>query len=137
MNPHELLATLRRCGIEISSDGERLRVEAPRGAVTPEVRRTLAEHKPQLIAELTRAASWPSESLEAERRFGAPYARLFPLLGKAVASRQGPGRLVQVFADRAAVVLDSDPDRLVYLLPSEVRPPGMEAEPAEPFEAVH
>jgi hypothetical protein len=137
MTPLELLVALRRRGIDLTVDGERLRVEAPRGALTPELRRTLAEHKPELIAELSQAAPGSPECLEAERHFSGPHARLFPLLGQAVATPQGPGRLVQVFRERAGVMLNTDPGQVVYLLPSEVRPPGMAADPGQSFEAVH
>ena len=42
-----------------------------------------------------------------------------------------------MFPDRAAVALDYAPDRLVYLLPSEVVPPYFDDYPGQPFEAVH
>jgi hypothetical protein len=119
----ELLATLRRSGIELTVHGGRLRVEAPRGAVTPELRRELREHKPELIAELSCLTGWPPESLDAERSFGAPCARLYPFLGRTVETPAGPGRLLQVFSERAAVLLDGD-ERVSHFLPAELRPPG-------------
>jgi len=124
VSPHELLETLRRSGVEIATDGERLRVSAPRGVVTEEIRRTLVAHKPELLAELAGETVWPPECLDTERRFRVPYARLFPLLGGPVTTPAGPGTLLQVFADRAAVRLDADPDRLTFVLPVEVRPAG-------------
>jgi hypothetical protein len=79
----------------------------------------------------------PPESLDWEARFGSPHARLYPFLGQTVSTPAGRGKLLQVFTERAAVVLDHDPGRVVFLLPSEVEPPGVEAGEARPFEAVH
>jgi hypothetical protein len=124
VTPHELLETLRQAGAEVFAVGDRLRVRAPRGVVTDEIRRCLAEHKPQLLAELSTAPGWPPECLDAERRFRMPHARLFPLLGGPVTTPAGPGELLQVFADRAAVRLDADPGRLTFVLPAEVCPAG-------------
>ena len=137
MTAHELLISLRRSGIELTVSGNRLRVEAPRGAVTSELRRVLIARKRELLAALSPAVSWPPESLEAERRFGEPHARLYPFLGRTVETPAGPGRLLQVFVDRVAVVLDHDPRRVTYLLPSEVLPPELAGQVGEPFEAVH
>ena len=71
---------------------------------------------------------WPPECLAAERLYHqppvlvAPHARLYPLIGRQVATPQGPGKLVQVFSGRAAVVLDSDTSRVTFLAPEEIRP---------------
>lgn len=124
MSPLELLETLRRSGAEVIAEGERLRVQAPRGVLTEEIRRALAEQKVQLLAELSIASAWPPECLEAKRRFGVAHARLFPLLCRRVATPDGIGELVQVFADRAAVRLDRDPGALAYFLPAEIHPSG-------------
>ena len=51
---------------------------------------------------------WPAESLDAEERFGAPHAKLFPFLERRVRTPEGCGILLQVFQDRAAVLLDSE-----------------------------
>jgi hypothetical protein len=127
MTPHELLATLHRAGAEVKVHGDRLRVEAPRGVLTEEIRQALVEHKPELLAELSIAATWPAECREAERRFGIPHARLFPLIGRRVSTLAGDGTLVQVFAERVAVRLDAQPHEVAYFLPAEVRPPGASA----------
>lgn len=71
---------------------------------------------------------WPPECLAAERLYHqppvlvAPHARLYPLIGRKVATPQGPGKLLQVFSDRAAVVLDADQGRVAFLAPEEIRP---------------
>lgn len=56
--------------------------------------------------------SWPPESLDSERRFGHPAARLYPIIGKQVRTQFGTGMLLQVFTDRAAVELDSATGKL-------------------------
>jgi hypothetical protein len=96
---------------------ERLRL-VPRSAATPELLEELRAAKPRLL-EILRSP-WPEECLEAERRFGGqPHARLFPLLGLEVATPRGRGVLVQVFAERAAVVLR---DRAVFFDVAEIAP---------------
>jgi hypothetical protein len=64
----------------------------------------------------------PSESLEAARRFGQPHAKLFPLIGRKVRTPSGPGTLLQVFAGRATVVLDSEVSLCKFFRPPEIQP---------------
>jgi hypothetical protein len=64
--------------------------------------------------------AWPPESLEAERRLGHPHARLFPFIGRKVRTPEGPGTLLQVFADRATVLLDSEISRCSFFSPSQI-----------------
>lgn len=130
MSPQDLLTTLRSSGVEITVVEDRLRIEAPHGVVTPEIRQALAEHKPELLAELTgqtlpEEAQWPSECRESEQRFGGLHARLYPLLGHSVVTPEGHGELVQVFSERASVRLDVSPDQLTVFLPEEIRPAGV------------
>ncbi len=66
--------------------------------------------------------SWPSECLASELKFGTYEARLYPLLQRMVRTPQGPGKLVQVFAGRAAVILTSQPEAVCFLDPCSVRP---------------
>ncbi|WP_434348622.1 amino acid adenylation domain-containing protein [Myxococcus virescens] len=54
MNLGELLAELNRRGLEVRVEGDALRLRGPKGAATPELRQSLAEHKPELL-ELLRA----------------------------------------------------------------------------------
>lgn len=67
-------------------------------------------------------AGWPPESLDAEQRFGQPHAKLFPYLGRKVHTPAGPGTLLQVFAERATVLLDSELSRCSFFAPSQVEP---------------
>src|SRR6266850_1661420 len=50
MTAHELLAQLREKGVEVKTSGEdRLVIDAPRGAITDELRSALAAHKAELM----------------------------------------------------------------------------------------
>ena len=49
MTPMQLLMECRRRGIELSVNGDKLRVEHPQGAVTDEIREALRRHKPALM----------------------------------------------------------------------------------------
>lgn len=72
------------------------------------------------------ARPWPAASLEAERRFGRPHAKLFPFLGRKVRTPVGVGTLIQVIADRCTVVLDSQMSQCAWLLPSDIVPVSWE-----------
>jgi amino acid adenylation domain-containing protein len=52
MKTLELLSKLRNKDIEIRADGDRLRYNAPKGALTPDLRKELAVHKSEIIAFL-------------------------------------------------------------------------------------
>ena len=52
MNAHELLDLLHRHAIGLVADGDTLRLKAPRGFLTPELRDALTRHKHELIAIL-------------------------------------------------------------------------------------
>src|SRR6476659_5767811 len=49
MSPRELLVQLREKGVEIKSNGDRLLIDAPKGAITPDVRDALAANKAELL----------------------------------------------------------------------------------------
>ena len=52
------------------------------------------------ISELCEiGTTWPAESLDAERRFGQPHARLFAFLNRQVWTPGGAGTLMQCFAE--------------------------------------
>ncbi|MDY6901764.1 MAG: condensation domain-containing protein, partial [Cyanobacteriota bacterium] len=51
-NTLEFLSQLRNSGIQISTDGEKLRCNAPKDALTPSLRAELAERKAEIIALL-------------------------------------------------------------------------------------
>src|SRR6185295_1994005 len=52
MTARELIAQLQGKGVELKSSGDRLVIDAPKGAITPEVRSALAEHKAELLTIL-------------------------------------------------------------------------------------
>jgi sulfur transfer complex TusBCD TusB component (DsrH family) len=52
MTLRDLLTETRNAGIQLEARGDRLHVEAPAGAVTPELRAALVAHKPDLLAVL-------------------------------------------------------------------------------------
>ena len=55
MTALELLSSLSSKDIEIWTDGDRLRYNAPKGALTPELRRELAARKSEILALLRKA----------------------------------------------------------------------------------
>ncbi len=53
MNASALISDARQRGIRLGVSGDRLRVEAPVGTLTPELRAALAQHKTQIIDALS------------------------------------------------------------------------------------
>ncbi|HSP63735.1 MAG TPA: hypothetical protein VLQ90_12180, partial [Pyrinomonadaceae bacterium] len=65
MTARNLLSELRQKGIEVRNSGDdRLVIDAPKGAITPELRSALAAHKVELL-----------QILKSERQPPAPIAR--------------------------------------------------------------
>jgi hypothetical protein len=119
----ELLDKVEALGVTVTLDrgGVLLR---PGSRLTPELIEALRACKDELRA-LIELRAWPEASREAVRRFGAPHARLYPFLGSTVSTPAGPGTLLQVFSERAAVLFTSDGERRIgYFLPSELAPPS-------------
>lgn len=108
-----------------------MHVEAPAdGLLPPELLAELRARKPEILCLLQsegqhQAAGdgWPPESLDAERRFGRWHARLYPFIGRTVSTPRGDGRLVQVFPERASVILPGEVQVGVFL-PEDLKPPG-------------
>ena len=69
MTPEALLSRLAALNVKLTAAGGRLRVEAPAGALTDELRAALAEHKRALLDLLSR----PSRGV---RRLGGTERRL-------------------------------------------------------------
>src|SRR5215510_9733069 len=59
MTPRELLVQLREKGVELKSNGDRLIIDAPKGAITPDLRDALAANKAELLKILN--APFPVE----------------------------------------------------------------------------
>ena len=53
MNPATLLSDLRRRGIELTAEGDRLRYRAPRGVLSPKLLADLRSHKAEILAGLS------------------------------------------------------------------------------------
>jgi hypothetical protein len=66
MNARSLLEDLRRRGVLLEANGERLHVDAPVGAIPEELRSALTEHKPRLL----RLLEWERRKLEEADRLG-------------------------------------------------------------------
>ena len=52
MTAEDLLAHLRSLGIEVWADGDWLRYNAPKGALTPDLRAELTNHKSEILTLL-------------------------------------------------------------------------------------
>ncbi len=139
MSARALLAELNRLGVELRADGDRLRYAGPEETITEELLEKLKAHKAELLALLrrnraatpksqrlaatldTQSSVWPQECLDAERRFGHRAARLYPLLNRRVQTSRGPGKLWQVMAGRAGVVLDEEPKKVLFVSLGEIK----------------
>jgi len=133
MNAPALLAMMGRLDLAVSVNGDSLHVAGPPSAMTPDIARAIRDHKAELVG-LVAADGWPTESLDAERRFGRWHARLYRFIGRTVSTPRGAGRLVQVFPERASVVIAGEAQVRV-LLPEELCPLGAPP-PAIPLFAV-
>jgi hypothetical protein len=144
-----LVAALEQEGIRLRIEGENLKLQAPADrAPGPDTIAWLKENKAAVLQYLRereppreiqfssfptpivrkteKLENWPSESLDAERRFGQPHAKLFPFIGRKVRTPSGPGTLLQVFAERVTVLLDSELSRCAWFAPGELEPAGRE-----------
>ena len=69
MTPAQVLMECRRRGVELSVNGDKLRVVAEKGALTDELREALRRHKPALM-ELLRGPT-EEDAIEATRQLNA------------------------------------------------------------------
>jgi hypothetical protein len=75
-----------------------------------------------IACKTEKLGDWHPKSLDAERRVGQPNAKLFPFIGRKVRTPGGPGTLLQVFAERVTVLLDSELSRCSFFRPTEIEP---------------
>jgi hypothetical protein len=124
----QVVSRLEQTGGRLRLDGDCIRYSVPSG--NPEVPGLLAElrRRREEVAELLRRrVTSPSEPYETERRSCQPHGKLFSFIGRKVRTPEGPGTLLQVFADRATVLLDSERDQAcVRFPPSQVIPAAPE-----------
>jgi hypothetical protein len=108
----------------LSLNGEHIRYRLPGDAA--HLLGELRAHKAEVLLLLKRREGsgprWPLESLDGERRFGEPHARLFRFIGRKVRTPEGAGTLVQVLRDRATVLLDRDADKCAWFEPGQIEP---------------
>ena len=95
-------------------------------ALLAELRKHRDRVKGLLRQRAAEQQNWPPASLDAERRFGQPHAKLFPFLGRKVRTPAGAGTLLQVFAERVTVLLDSELSRCSFFRPIEIEPVSWE-----------
>jgi hypothetical protein len=139
----DAVAALERAGAELAIENGNIRVRYPlRSALGPSIKAAVAllkQNKDEAIAYL---AQRPADSVsglptfhavtvQLERKPAHPLARLYPFLERRVRTPQGTGRLVQVFSDRAAVVLDRElvkpesEQKITFFPPADICPPEM------------
>jgi len=53
MTAVEVLTELERLNVKVSLNGDKLRLQAPVGVITPALKEAILEHKPELIAVLS------------------------------------------------------------------------------------
>jgi thioesterase domain-containing protein len=58
LTPRDLLALLREGDVYVSADGDKLRINAPEGALSPEMRELLVRHKLELLTFLAAGQVW-------------------------------------------------------------------------------
>ena len=145
MTAEALVTQLEQVGVLFVVEGASLKLQAPPDKVPlPETIAELRENKVAVLEYLRerekpaqnqfssfpthrawqteKLEGWPAEAVEAERRFGQPHARLFPFIGRKVRTPAGAGTLLQVFADRATVLLDSDRERCSFFATAQIEP---------------
>ncbi len=96
MNPATLLSDLRRRGVELTAEGDRLRYRAPRGVLSPELLDDLRSHKREILAKLTQ---YEDSAEEDALKSGVPVAFLIdsPQYGEVwVATDAGVAAAIQV-----------------------------------------
>src|SRR5713226_8334186 len=72
MTARNLLSVLREKGVEVKASGDdRLVIDAPKGAITPELRSALAAHKVELL-QILKSEQQPPAPIAPERIAPAP-----------------------------------------------------------------
>ena len=68
MSAATLISDLGERGIRLATRGDRLVIDAPKGALTEADRRAIAEHKPELLALVGATGPDPLDALRGPRR---------------------------------------------------------------------
>jgi len=131
VTPVEAVETLESAGGAVRLDGKSVKVKLPPDY--PEVGWLLAElrrHRNEVAALLRQRAARQQGlvqgGLENDGRFDQPHAKLFTFIGRKVRTPKGPGMLIQVFAERVTVLLDSERDKCSFFAPAQIDPVSTE-----------
>jgi hypothetical protein len=128
----EIVLELERVGGTLSLSGDRVEYTIPRES--HKAHDLLLELRSQrdTVAEVLRsrrkqkAQDLLPASSDRMSRFGHEYVWLFPYIGRKVRTPRGSGTLLQVFADRATVVLDCQLLECALFEPTEIDPVSWE-----------
>jgi hypothetical protein len=118
----EAVLRLEQEGGHLRLDGERIRYSVPSDRPEAlELIRGLRERRNELEV-LLRERERQTEFEHAGRLIGGPHVKLFSYIGCKVRTPGGSGTLVQVFVDRATVILDCELCRCSFFLPDQIEP---------------
>jgi hypothetical protein len=107
MSARELLVQLREKGVEVKANGDRLVIDAPRGAITPDLRDALSANKAELLQILS------APPIERAVPKPAPVLIQAPVeaLGSAAVQRDAPSRLPEpqaISPERSSVIEETN-----------------------------
>lgn len=74
MTPQALLDELKQLNVKVSLNGDRLRLEAPAGVLTPDLREKIRQHKTELAALLRKLKEEQAKQLLEEQGWVAIYS---------------------------------------------------------------
>lgn len=122
----DIMSRLERAGGSLSIDGDRIEYAIPRSNREPQELLGELRKQRERVAEILllreSGRELPRESPDGVCRFGQPRARLFTSIGRKVRTPAGRGTLLQVFADRVTVVLDSELSRCSFYAVGDIGP---------------
>lgn len=94
MNVLDLLSQLRRAGILLSLDGDKLKIKAPPGALTDAIKEQLKQHKAELIEFLQDTGKQVVTDIEVRADRSKPLPLSFTQQGLWVIDQLNPGNLL-------------------------------------------
>jgi len=115
MNPPAIMTELNRLGVAVTTDGDRLRIDAPIGCITDELRTAIFSCKAGLIAILTK----PTLDTYADREWARFISVAEPVPGRN--AWRDPGAMLDR-ATRAAVAAMDESAAPPAELPDDLKP---------------